>query len=73
MTTPDRNKWASRMYWRTAHERRLIFAQFGPEPSEHDFLIGVMDTAELAREVVEAHNQRLKEGLLDKPATLTIP
>jgi hypothetical protein len=35
---------------------RTIYEQFGPEPSDDDELIGVMDTVELASIVVRAVN-----------------
>lgn len=43
--------------WRTGRKvGRTIYAQGQEEPSDHDALIGVMDTRALAREAVEAHN-----------------
>jgi 6-pyruvoyltetrahydropterin/6-carboxytetrahydropterin synthase len=43
--------------WRTGRRvGRTIYAQAGPEPSDDDLLIGVMDTPELAAEAVDAHN-----------------
>jgi hypothetical protein len=46
--------------WRTGRKvHRTIYAMTGPEPSDDDPLIGVMDTPELAAEAVEAHNYRL--------------
>lgn len=43
--------------WRTGRRvGRTLYAQLGPEASDADPLIGLMDTPELAAEVVEAHN-----------------
>jgi hypothetical protein len=48
------------MLWRTGRSvGRTIYAQPGPDPSDDDPLIGVMDTAELAAEAVGAHNALL--------------
>lgn len=45
--------------WRTGRRvGRTIYAQAGPEASDDDPLIGVMDTPELAAEAVDAHNAR---------------
>jgi ATP-dependent Clp protease ATP-binding subunit ClpA len=53
-------KPAPRLPWRVGRQEgrtvRTIFQQIGPEPSDDDVLIGVMDTPELAREVVDARN-----------------
>lgn len=48
--------------WRTGRKvGRTIYAQVhGEEASEDDVLIGMMDTSDLANEVVEAHNRVLK-------------
>jgi hypothetical protein len=44
--------------WRTGRKvGRTIYAQFGPEPTDDDLLVGVMDTRELAQEAVESHNE----------------
>jgi hypothetical protein len=52
--------------WRTGRKvGRTIYLQLGPEPSEDDPLIGVMDTRELAAEAVEAHNARLSASAGD--------
>lgn len=43
------------MTWRTGRKvGRTIYLQTGPEPSDSDPLIGVMDTPELARKAVAA-------------------
>lgn len=45
------------MHWRTGRKvGRTIYAQVDAEPSDNDVLIGVMDEAELASEVVATHN-----------------
>jgi hypothetical protein len=45
------------MKWRTGRKvGRTIYRQFYDEPSDKDQLIGVMDTPELAQEVVESVN-----------------
>jgi len=44
--------------WRTGRRvGRTIYAQPGAEPSDHDPLIGVMDTPQLASAAVRAHNE----------------
>lgn len=46
--------------WRVGRRNpRVIYAQLGTEPSDDDFMIGAMDDAEIAHEVVESHNARL--------------
>jgi hypothetical protein len=43
--------------WRTGRKvGRTIYEQTGPEPSDDDPLIGVMDTRQLAAAAVDAHN-----------------
>lgn len=43
--------------WRTGRKvGRTVYLQTGPEPSDSDLLIGLMDTPELARTVVDAVN-----------------
>ena len=37
---------------------RTIYEQYGPEPTDDDPLIGVMDTPELAAEVVKSVNRK---------------
>lgn len=47
--------------WRTGRKvGRTVYAVVGLEPSDSDVLIGVMDTPSLAREAVDAHNERLR-------------
>lgn len=54
--TPD----LTSLPWRVGRKvGRTIYAMTGPEPSDDDPLIGVMDTPELAAEACEAHNYRL--------------
>jgi hypothetical protein len=46
--------------WRTGRKvGRTIYAQISAKPSDHDVLIGVMDTRALARSAVEGHNASL--------------
>ncbi len=46
--------------WRTGRKvGRTIYAQLGPEPSDDDPIIGMMDTPELAEQAVRDHNQSL--------------
>lgn len=48
--------------WRVGRKvGRTIYAQIGSEPHEDDVLIGVMDTPELARAAVEAHNEAVTQ------------
>jgi hypothetical protein len=55
--------------WRTGrHLGRTVYAQLGPEPSDEDPVLGMLDTEELAAEACGAHNRRLlhaeiREGL----------
>lgn len=49
--------------WRTGRTvGRTIYRQVGPEPSDDDVLIGVMDTPELAGIVVESVNYCVEHG-----------
>jgi hypothetical protein len=49
-----------RRRWRVGRKvGRTIYAQLGDEPSDHDPLIGVMDSRRLAEEAVTAHNWKL--------------
>lgn len=49
------------MPWRTGRKvGRTIYAQIGDAPADHDPLIGVMDTRELADHAVRAHNVILR-------------
>jgi hypothetical protein len=44
-------------HWRVGRKvGRTIYRQLGPEPSDADELVGMMDTAELAKQFVEAMN-----------------
>lgn len=56
-----RTFWDARR-WRTGRKvGRTIYAQMGPEPSDDDPLIGVMDTPDLAHLVVRAVNDTLAD------------
>lgn len=45
--------------WRVGRKvGRTIYAQTSRDPKDSDLLIGLMDTRELATEVVTAHNTR---------------
>ena len=47
------------MTWRVGrHLGRTIYEQVGDDPSDDDKVIGMMDTVELARIVVEAVNEQ---------------
>jgi hypothetical protein len=49
--------------WRVGRKvGRTIYAMVGPEPSDDDVLIGVMDTRPLAERAVAAHNAGLLPG-----------
>ena len=44
--------------WRVGRKLgRTIYAQVGPEPSDDDELLGLMETESIAASVVEAHNR----------------
>jgi hypothetical protein len=46
--------------WRIGrHVGRTVYAQAGPEASDEDSLIGVLDTPEIAAEACKAHNYAL--------------
>lgn len=48
--------------WRTGRKvGRTLYVVLGEESSDADILIGMMDTAELAEEVVRAHNNSLED------------
>ena len=50
--------------WRTGRKiGRTIYAKTGPEPSDSDPLIGVMDTPELAAAACAAHNIALRDAI----------
>lgn len=49
--------------WRVGRKvRRTLYAQVGPEPSDDDKLIGMLDTAKLAAAAVDAHNRWLADS-----------
>lgn len=49
--------------WRVGRKlKRTIYAQWGPEPSDDDMLIGMLDTSWQAAHVVEIHNFILEQG-----------
>lgn len=44
--------------WRVGRKLgRTIYAQAGPEPSDDDELLGLMETEAIAEEVVRLHNE----------------
>ena len=46
--------------WRTGrHLGRTVYAILGPQASDDDPVLGMMDTRELAAEACAAHNRRL--------------
>lgn len=48
--------------WRVGRKvGRTIYMVVGPEPSDDDVLIGVMDSPEIAGEAVCAHNRLLAD------------
>lgn len=50
----------STLPWRQSRtSTRDVYAQRGPEPSGSDLPVGTLATAELAEEVVAAHNEAL--------------
>lgn len=56
MTRDDGDFWTWHA-WRTGRKvGRTIYAMVDVEPTDHDALIGMMDTAALAAEAVAAHN-----------------
>lgn len=49
--------------WRVGRKvGRTIYAMVGPEPSDDDELIGVMDNRTVAARCVEDHNRSLEGG-----------
>lgn len=49
--------------WRTGRKvGRTIYAVVGRDASDNDVLIGVMDTASLANEAVNAHNEKVPDA-----------
>lgn len=53
---------ATEQFWRTGRKVGRTVYVVVDDTFEHDVLIGVMDTPDLAREAVEAHNERLTRG-----------
>ena len=50
----------ARRPWRTGRKvGRTLYAMVGDEPTDHDLLIGMMDTRDLAAAAVDAHNRTL--------------
>lgn len=55
----------SRDVWRVGrHVGRTVYRQTGTDPDGTDVLIGVMDTPELARQVVDAVNRAARVAAL---------
>lgn len=53
----------ARQPWRVGRKvGRTIYAMVGPEASDDDVLIGMLDTRELARAAVEQHNAHLEHA-----------
>lgn len=47
--------------WRVGRKvGRNIYAQLGPDPDDGDVIIGQMDSATLAAEAVQAHNEAIR-------------
>lgn len=60
MTWPLRGAPVTARPWRVGRKLgRTIYAQIAAEPSDNDVLIGVMDDARYAAEVVRLHNDSL--------------
>lgn len=54
--------------WRTGRKvGRTLYAQLGPDPSDGDVLIGVLDHARLATEAADAHNAAREHRLAAGP------
>ena len=52
--------WLGNLPWRIGRSvGRTVYAQLGPDPSDVDVLIGMMDSRELAHAAVYAHNMHL--------------
>lgn len=59
--------------WRTGRKvGRTIYAQPGPDPSDDDVLIGILDTPRLAAEAVTAHNAA-RAARLSGPGATGLP
>jgi hypothetical protein len=55
--------WYLEAPWRVGRKLgRTVYAGVGPDPSDDDVLIGVMDYRELAEHIVALHNQALSDG-----------
>jgi hypothetical protein len=51
--------------WRVGRKLgRTIYAQPGRDPGDDDYLVGLVESRELAQEVVAAHNYKL---LMERP------
>lgn len=49
--------------WRVGRKvKRTVYAQLGPEPDDHDPIIGLLDTKALAEAAVRAHNDELRRA-----------
>jgi hypothetical protein len=62
--------------WRVGRSLgRTVYQQIGAEPSKDDVLLGLMETRELAEQVVSAVNERIHveiEGALGEPTTCKV-
>ena len=55
----DRLEW-ERLPWRIGRTLgRSVYVQVGAEPSKDDYLLGLMETVDLAVRVVDLHNASL--------------
>lgn len=49
-----------KLRWRVGRKlKRTIYAMIGTQPADHDILLGMMDTEEIAQQVVRDHNAQL--------------
>ncbi len=64
---PESHKsWIFSLKWRSGRSvGRTLYAIVSDKPSDHDILIGIMDTPQLARSVADDHNNAIK-GILDR-------
>lgn len=53
---------AAEQFWRVGRKVGRTVYVVVDDTATNDVLIGVMDTPDLAREAVEAHNERLSRG-----------
>jgi hypothetical protein len=68
MASPEELYSARKMYWRVGRKTgRTIFAQLGPGPGDADWLIGIMDSQDLAAAAVAEHNKALLENTSPLP------